>query len=164
MSDVTSCHTHPMTLTLHIQQVWDPEVTLQCWVADYACDCVTLKVACGLPKVTHLCSGGAVDFINKLYFWLANKVGLPGHLSWRPSPLGNTSGHQCFVAAVDQDSWTRRHVHLRLHCVKRECVNRVIDFNIHSAFLYSNNTFYCMYFILWVKLLGLQLYYIYIYI
>lgn len=50
-------------LTLHIELVGDPEVTLQGRVADNAGQRVALGVTCGLPEVAHLGAGRAVDLI-----------------------------------------------------------------------------------------------------
>lgn len=51
------------SLTLHVELVWDPEVTQQSWVADHAGERVALNVACGLPEVAHLRAGRAVYFV-----------------------------------------------------------------------------------------------------
>lgn len=102
--------------TLHIELVRNPEVTLQSWVADHTRECLALDMACGLPQVAHLRAGGAVDFVKQLHFWLAKKIGLPGHLSRGPGSLSNTGGHHSFIATINQGSWTCRHVDLWLHC------------------------------------------------
>lgn len=104
------------SLTLDVELVGDPEVAVQSGMSNHAGQRVALGVPRGLPQVTHLCAGRAVDFIEELYFWLAKKVGLPGHLSRRPGSLGDAGGHHGFVAAVDQGGRPCRHVDLRLDC------------------------------------------------
>lgn len=103
-------------LTLDIELVGDSEVAVQSGMPNHAGECVARRVPRGLPQVTHLRAGCAVDFVEKLYFRLSEEVGLPGHLGWRPGSLGDAGGHHSFVAAVDQGGGPRRHVDLRLHC------------------------------------------------
>lgn len=56
------------SLTLDIELVGDSEVAVQSGVSNHAGERVALGVPRGLPQVTHLCAGCAVDFIEKLYF------------------------------------------------------------------------------------------------